>query len=101
MRRTDSQFPFRTAGAGLIIAAAGWLWADLATDSYGPALTTSSRSSSNLPDCRVLIRESVGLLTAGYSDGRVWGAARMCARSPCLPMRLRYSTGPALVAPNQ
>jgi hypothetical protein len=38
MRRTDSPFPFRTAGVGLIIAAVGWIWTNFAHDHYGPAL---------------------------------------------------------------
>jgi len=38
MRRTDRPFPFRTAGVGLIIAAVGWAWTNLANDHYGPAL---------------------------------------------------------------
>src|SRR5688572_15818610 len=38
MRSPDRRFPFRVAGAGLLVAATGWAWTDLADDLYGPGL---------------------------------------------------------------
>jgi hypothetical protein len=38
MRNPDRRFPFRVAGVGLLIAAVGWAWTNLADDLYGPSL---------------------------------------------------------------
>jgi len=41
MPSTDRRFPFRTAGVGMLIAAAGWAWTNLANDMCGPSLLGS------------------------------------------------------------